>query len=107
MRTISLPEPVHLAAERMAEAAGFTSTEDYIADLACRDAEQHPPEVSPPLRQLVEEAACRSLTEAEWERATRRIESLLLEGLDSGPATEMTADDWSALSRRVEARFDS
>ena len=107
MRTISLPEPVHLAAERMAEAAGFTSTEDYIADLVCRDAEENPPEVSPPLRQLVEEAACRSLTEAEWERATRRIESLLLEGLDSGPATEMTADDWSALSRRVEARFDS
>ena len=106
MRTISLPEPVHLTAERLAAAAGFASAEEYIADLVCRDAEENPPEVSPPLRQLVEEAASRTLTDAEWERYTRRLESLLLEGLDSGPATEMTAEDWSALNRRVEARLD-
>lgn len=106
MRTISLSEPLHLAAEEMASRGGFTSAEQYIAELVRRDVEQNPPEPSPPLRQLVEESASRKLTDAEWERYNRRLETLLLEGLDSGPATEMNAENWSALHRRVEARLD-
>ena len=106
MRTISLPEPVHLAVERLAAQAGFSSAAEYIADLIRQEDDQDAPESSPPLRQIVEEAASRKLTEDEWGRYDRRLESLLIEGLESGPATEMTADDWSALHRRVGARLD-
>ena len=107
MRTISLPEPIHLAAERLAAQAGFASADEYIADLVSRDAEQNPPEPFPPLRQFVEEAASRTLTDAEWGRYDQRLESLLIEGLESGPATEMTDEDWSALHRRLEVRLDT
>jgi antitoxin ParD1/3/4 len=106
MHTISLPESLHAAVEHLAARGGFGSAADYIADLVRRDVEQNPPEPSPPLRQIVEEASGRTLTDAEWDRTTRRVESLLIEGLDSGPATEMTAEDWAQLHRRVEARLD-
>ena len=105
MRTISLPDSLHIAAEEMAAQAGFASAEEYIADLVRRDVEQNPQEPSAPLRQIVEEAASRTLTDAEWERYNRRLESLLIEGLDSGPATPMVAEDWAELHRRVEARL--
>ena len=104
MRTISLPDPLHAAAEHLAARGGFDSTEQYIADLVRRDIEQNPPEPSPPLRQIVEEASVRTLTDAEWDRTTRRVESLVIEGLDSGPATEMTAEDWESMRQEVHER---
>jgi antitoxin ParD1/3/4 len=45
----------------------------------------------------------RDLIRHDQERRTRdRIEALLLEGLESGPAQPLTADDWQAI--RDEAR---
>jgi antitoxin ParD1/3/4 len=42
------------------------------------------------------------LSEA-WTRANRqKVEALLLEGINSGPATPMTAEDWAELRRRVK-----
>ena len=105
MRTISLPDPLHLAAEEMAARAGFDGVEQYLAELVRRDFEQNPPEPPPPLRRIVEESASRKLTEAEWERYNRRLEALLIEGLESGPATEMTAEDWASIRREVRDRL--
>jgi antitoxin ParD1/3/4 len=105
LRTISLPDPLHAAAEHLAARGGFDSTEQYIADLVRRDIEQNPPEPSPPLREIVEAASGRTLTDAQWERTTRKIESLLMEGLDSGPATEMTAKEWESIRQEVQRRL--
>jgi antitoxin ParD1/3/4 len=105
MHTISLPESLHFAVEHLAARGGFESAAEYIADLVRRDVELNPPEPSPPLRQIVEEANGRTLTDPEWERCTRKIESLLIEGLDSGPAVEMTAEDWADMRRRVDGRL--
>ena len=43
-----------------------------------------------------------ALLEAERERA--RIEELILEGVES-PATEMTAEDWEDIRRKVREHY--
>jgi antitoxin ParD1/3/4 len=45
------------------------------------------------------------IREAQKRRARERVDDLIQEGLDSGPATPMTADDWSELRRRVADRL--
>jgi len=38
--------------------------------------------------------------EAKEREAEERLEKLLLEGLDSGPATPMTSEDWEEIKQR-------
>ena len=47
------------------------------------------------------EEALRLLEEQNLQHDTerQRVESLLLEGLDSGPSTPMTSDDWDEIER--------
>jgi antitoxin ParD1/3/4 len=73
--TISLPEPLKQFIEQQVSAGGYASAEEYIG----------------------------ALVEAERERA--RIEELIVEGLESGPATEMTAEDWEDIRREGLARI--
>lgn len=48
----------------------------------------------------------RALIRADRDRdSQRRLEQLLLEGLDSGPATEMTAEDWEDIRSTVRGRL--
>jgi len=46
--------------------------------------------------------------ESQAAAERRRVEALLLEGLDSGPSSPMTADDWDEIEREgkrlIEAR---
>jgi antitoxin ParD1/3/4 len=44
------------------------------------------------------------LQEKERDRRRTHVDSLLLEGLDSGPATPLTASDWDAMRRRLRDR---
>lgn len=47
----------------------------------------------------------RELIRSDQKRKTQeRLESLLLEGLDSGQSRELTAEDWAQLHRRVRQR---
>ena len=47
----------------------------------------------------------RELIRSDQKRkAQERLESLLLEGLESGDAREFTAEDWAELKRRVWQR---
>ena len=73
--TISLPEPLKQFNEQQVSAGGYASAEEYIG----------------------------ALVEAERERA--RIEELIVEGLESGPATEMTAEDWEDIRQEGLARI--
>jgi antitoxin ParD1/3/4 len=64
--------------DRQAAANGFGSSEEYI----------------------------RSLLDAEEERAWRKeIDRLLLEGLNSGPATPMTKQDWEDIRKEETERL--
>ena len=99
MRTISLPDPLHDAAEAVASRTGFASAAEYIADLVRRGIEQDRRDSELYDKQFGEAPDSRIRTKQDIER-------LLLEGLNSGPAIEMTAEDWAELHRRVETRLE-
>jgi len=42
---------------------------------------------------------------AQKQAARAKLETLLLGGLDSGPATPMTDEDWKALRTKAEERW--
>jgi len=75
---VSVPEPVRRwIADRVSE-GGYGSTSEYVRELVRQD-------------------------RVAAER--RRIDELLVEGIESGPAEPMTADDWRAI--RAEVRRSS
>jgi antitoxin ParD1/3/4 len=48
-----------------------------------------------------------ALVEADYKRwARENLEKLLLEGIESGPASPMTRQDWDDLRRRVEQQVE-
>ena len=74
---ISLPEALKEFVETQASKEGFETVSDYIQTV---------------IRQL------------QKQEARQKIETELLEGLKSGPATPMTALDWDDVRREVHAR---
>ncbi|NJP11239.1 MAG: type II toxin-antitoxin system ParD family antitoxin [Leptolyngbyaceae cyanobacterium RU_5_1] len=79
MLNISLPDQVQTFVEEQAIAAGFNSANEYIYHLILREQErlaQH-----------------------------KRIESLLLEGLESGEPVEATDDWWEQKRTQLVERF--
>ena len=97
MRTISLPDPLHDAAEELASRTGFASASEYIADLVRRDIEQDRQDLELDEKRFAEESESRPRTKQDIER-------LMLEGLNSGPATVMTAEDWESIRQEVRER---
>ena len=97
MRTISLPEPLHAAAEELASRTGFVSVAEYIEDLVRRGIEQDRQDAELDEKRLGEESESRPRTKQDIER-------LMLEGLNSGPAIEMTAEDWESIRQEVRER---
>ena len=45
------------------------------------------------------------LRQAQRDKANERLDSLLLEGLDSGEAVEMDTQDWQAIRQTVRDRL--
>ena len=87
------------ASEQQAARAGYPGLEAYIEALILRDRRQ----TENWLDELLEKT-----DEAERDRARQRMQervvALLDEGVASGPATPMTADDWEAIRREVRER---
>jgi antitoxin ParD1/3/4 len=74
---ISLPDSMRAYIEQKVAQGGYSTASEYI-------------------RQLVRD---------DQTRATQqRLEALLMEGIESGPSREMTAEDWEELRRRVWQR---
>ena len=69
---VSLPEPLRQFIDGLVAEGAFKDPSEYLRTLVDRD------------RQAREKA---------------RIEALLIEGLDSGPSTPMTAEDWNEIER--------
>ena len=74
---ISLPDSMRAFIEQKVAQSGYSTASEYI-------------------RQLVREDQKRA--------AQERLEALLMEGIESGPSREMTAEDWEELRRRVWQR---
>jgi antitoxin ParD1/3/4 len=77
---VSLPTTLReFVDERVAQSA-YTSASEYVRELIRMDRERRV--------------------------AQQRLEELLLEGITSGPASEWTEDDWSAIRERVTKRLE-
>ena len=74
---ISLPDSMRTFIEQKVAQGGYSTASEYI-------------------RQLVPDDQKRA--------AQERLETLLMEGLESGPSREMTAEDWDELRCRVWQR---
>ena len=77
---VSLPDPLkHYVKERVSEGE-FSNPSDYVRTLIREDRNR---------------------------RAKERLEELLLEGLDSGEATEMTSSDWDDVRGEVQKKLEA
>ncbi len=75
---ISLPEVLKEFVEKQVRQGGYSTPSEYV----------------------------RELIRTDQKRKTRdRLEALLQEGLESGPATEMTDEDWTDIRREGRARL--
>lgn len=79
MLNISLPDQVQTFVEERAIAAGFNSVNDYVYHLIVREQKR--------------------ITQQE------RVESLLIEGLESGKPVEATDDWWEQKRTQLVERF--
>lgn len=75
---ISLPETLKTWVERQVSKRGFGTASEYV-------------------RQL--------LREEQKRQAQEQLEGLLIDGLDSGPATPMTRQDWNDVRREGRKRL--
>jgi antitoxin ParD1/3/4 len=74
---IALPESMKVFVLEQVAAGGYSTVSEYVRELIRAD---------------------------QKRKAQQRLETLLLEGLDSGEATPMTRQDWNAIRSRVAGR---
>lgn len=77
---ISLPDPLKDFIERQVASGRYSSVSEYVRELVRED---------------------------EKCKAQEKLEALLLEGLRSGEATEMTRKDWEDIRRQALARIQA
>ena len=75
---ISLPEPLKEFIEEQVSAGGYGTVSEYLRELIRANQKQ---------------------------RAQEKLEQLLLEGINSGPATPMTKQDWIDIRAEVHKRI--
>lgn len=75
---ISLPDTMRTYVEEQVAAGGYSTVSEYFRELVRQD---------------------------QKRKAQERLEALLLEGLDSGSATPMTAGDWEDIRQAVRERI--
>ena len=75
---VSLPDPMRDYIEQQVKTGGYGSVSEYIRDLIRQD---------------------------QKRKAQEHLESLLLQGLDSGEATNMSDRDWSEIRQAVRDKL--
>ncbi|MBX9255312.1 type II toxin-antitoxin system ParD family antitoxin [Desmonostoc muscorum CCALA 125] len=76
---ISLPDTMRAYIEEQVAQGGYSSVSEYFRELVRQDQKQ---------------------------RAKERLETMLLEGLNSGNATEMTVQDWEDIRQTIRERIN-
>ncbi len=74
---ISLPDPMKQFVEEQAQKEGFGTVSEYLRSI---------------------------IREVQKRKAKQELEAKLHEGLESGPATPMTTEDWDYIRREVRRR---
>ncbi|MFM2064382.1 MAG: Antitoxin ParD4 [Cyanobacteriota bacterium] len=75
---ISLPDTMRAYVEELVAQGGYSSVSEYFRELVRQDQKQ---------------------------RAKEQLQTMLLEGLNSGEATEMTAQDWEDIRQAVRDKL--
>lgn len=75
---ISLPDSMRTYVEEQVASGGYSTVSEYFRELVRQD---------------------------QKRKATERLETLILEGLDSGTATPMTAKDWEDIRQAMRERI--
>jgi antitoxin ParD1/3/4 len=75
---ISLPDTMRVYVEKLVAQGGYSSVSEYFRELVRQDQKQ---------------------------RAKEQLQTMLLEGLNSGEATEMTAQDWEDIRQAVRNKI--
>ncbi|MDZ7991539.1 MAG: type II toxin-antitoxin system ParD family antitoxin [Nostoc sp. EfeVER01] len=76
---ISLPDTMRTYIEEQVAQGGYSSVSEYFRELVRQDQKQ---------------------------RAKERLETMLLEGLNSGNATELTIQDWEDIRQTIRERMN-
>jgi antitoxin ParD1/3/4 len=74
---ISLPDPMRKFVERQAKKEGFGTVSEYMRSI---------------------------IREVQKRHAKQVLEAKLKDGLESGPATPMTKEDWDSIRREIRRR---
>ncbi len=74
---ISLPDSMRAYVEDLVAKGGYSSVSEYFRELVCLD---------------------------QKRKAQERLETMLLEGLNSGAATEITQQDWEDIHKAVREK---
>ncbi|MFO0812773.1 MAG: type II toxin-antitoxin system ParD family antitoxin [Gemmatales bacterium] len=74
---ISMPKIMKDYVQERVKTGGYGNTSEYVRDLIRAEQKQ---------------------------RAREEFEALVIEGIQSGPATPLTSDDWAQLRERVQKR---
>jgi len=80
MMHISLPSPLKKWVDRQAAKKGHSTSDEFILDMLRRE---------------------------QATEARERIDAILIESLDSGPSTPMTAKDWQNIRAAGRRRFNA
>jgi len=75
---IVIPESLQEFVQRQVECGGYNSASEYMRELIRAD---------------------------QRRKAQEHLEAEILQGLDSGDSTPMTADDWQAIRQEVRRRY--
>ena len=75
---ISLPDSMRTYVEEQVASGGYSTVSEYFRELVRQD---------------------------QKRKAQERLETLLLKGIDSGTATEITAQDWEDIRQAVRQRI--
>src|SRR5438876_12032206 len=91
---IVIPDAFKLWIDEQVARHGFPNADAFVANLLQREQAKDPPD-----------EACADGAPPHLTVGTRaELEAKLLEALDSGPATPLTAEDWQEIRRQVRER---
>lgn len=77
---ITIPKPLRQFVDRQVASGGYGTAGEYV---------------------------CEVLKKEQIEQARAEIDAKLIEGLDSGPSTEMTRQDWEQIRRQGMKRISA
>jgi len=108
---VSMPDDLRDFVDRRTREGGFSTPTEYVRSLIRSDRQQTQ---QTPFEALIlkwfrqghlSESEEASLPPGLLDRTRQSLEKLLTDGLDSGPASPMTDEDWKTLREKAETRW--